>query len=172
MSWLEMTASDELVESTLPIGLSMRPLRGVVDGAEDTTAVRSLHDEIARPHRWPSLRWTDDQWAAQLNTDGIRWFVLELDGATAGLAAMESSGQDVEITIFGLLPSHQGRGLGGPALTLVIREAWRPAVGTEPVRRVWLHTSTRDGANALPNDLNRGFTVRRTEVHTEELPDR
>lgn len=96
------------------------------------------------------------------------WFIT-LKDETVGVANVEPQpGGDVEITAFGLLPEHVGRGLGGHALTLTIRQAWDSAAVESPaVRRVWLHTCSFDHPNALPNYQRRGFTVYRTEVEAE-----
>lgn len=40
-----------------------------------------------------------------------------------------------------------------------------------PVKRVWLHTCSKDGPHALDNYLRRGFTLFDTKVELEpELP--
>jgi RimJ/RimL family protein N-acetyltransferase len=69
-------------------------------------------------------------------------------------------GGDVEIKTFGLVQEHTGRGLGGYALTLAIRQGWDLV---PDVRRVWLHTSTADNPHALPNYHRRGFRTLKTE---------
>ena len=66
---------------------------------------------------------------------------------------------DVEIETFGLVPEFTGKGLGGYALTLAVRQGWDLAPGT---RRVWLHTSSADNPNALPNFHRRGFRTFKT----------
>ncbi len=71
----------------------------------------------------------------------------------------------MEITTFGLRPEYVGRGLGGHALTLAVRQAWlAEPVGAESLRRVWLHTSTLDQGSALPNYERRGFRPFRTRL--------
>ncbi len=154
---LEMTAPDQLRSSTVP-GLSLEPWP---DGVE---RLRAMHDAIATPHRWPSLAWSQDEWARQL--DDNTWLAVRASGELVGLAALERQEAQVEITVFGLLPAFQGQRLGSAALTLAVHEAWK-VPGTQ---RVWLHTSTRDGERALANYLGRGFTAFATEVRTEELP--
>jgi len=67
---------------------------------------------------------------------------------------------NVEITTFGLVPEFVGRGIGGYALTLAVRLAWR----LPGARRVWLHTSSKDHPNALPNYRARGFEPFHVEV--------
>jgi GNAT superfamily N-acetyltransferase len=81
------------------------------------------------------------------------------------------SGGEVEITIFGLVPEFVGRGFGGQLLTLATRLAWEAEHpdGTA-TNRVWLHTSSRDHANAQPNYERRGFRVVRSERRHREVP--
>jgi GNAT superfamily N-acetyltransferase len=67
---------------------------------------------------------------------------------------------EVEIETFGLVPEVVGRGIGGHALTLTLQLAWALRPG---VKRVWLHTSTQDHPNALPNYQARGLRPYKTE---------
>ncbi|MEV4429421.1 GNAT family N-acetyltransferase [Streptomyces sp. R-07] len=94
-----------------------------------------------------------------------QFWLITLENETAGVASIEPQpGGDVEITTFGLLPEYIGKGLGGPALTLTIQQAWASeAVEAEAVRRVWLHTCSHDHPNALRNYQRRGLKVYRTE---------
>jgi GNAT superfamily N-acetyltransferase len=64
----------------------------------------------------------------------------------------------VEIAYFGLVHPFHGKGLGGHLLTVATQEAWKLGA-----TRVWLHTSTLDHPAALPNYLNRGFEIVRSE---------
>ena len=116
--------------------------------------IRDLHVRIGTPYRWPSASRSDEDWARWLAEPDRRYRLVEYRGEVAGAADFEPQpGGDVEITTFGLLPEFVGKGLGGYALTLVVADAW-----TLPgARRVWLHTSTLDHPNALPNYLRRGF---------------
>ncbi len=144
---LEMTAAEQL--NPAPV------VDGVVLG---TTAagpvIRDLHVRIGTPYRWPSASRTDDDWDRWLADPGRRYRLIEYRGEVAGAADFEPGpGGDVEITTFGLLPEFVGKGLGGYALTLVVADAWALA----GAKRVWLHTSTLDHPNALPNYLRRGF---------------
>lgn len=70
------------------------------------------------------------------------------------------SGNEAEIASFGLLPEFVGKGLGGFALTLGVRQAWALAPS---VTRVWLHTSSLDHPRALANYHRRGFRTFKTE---------
>ena len=67
---------------------------------------------------------------------------------------------EVEIKTFGLLPEVTGKGMGGHALTLAIRQGWEL---TPRTRRLWLHTSSADSRNALPNYHRRGFRTFKIE---------
>ncbi|MBQ1019186.1 hypothetical protein KBX71_15115 [Micromonospora sp. D93] len=94
---------------------------------------------------------------------------ITLRDETVGVANVEPHPDgEVEITAFGLMPEHVGKGLGGHALTLTIRQAWdTEALGSPAVRRGWLHTCSLDHPNAPRNYQRRGITVYRTEVEAE-----
>lgn len=66
----------------------------------------------------------------------------------------------VEIAYFGILTAEFGRGFGKHLLSCAVRDAW--ALGPS---RVWLHTSTLDHLNALPNYVARGFVPYKTEEY-------
>ena len=163
---LEMTSPDQLIPA---------PLREVTlttwQGTADQLAL--LHEEIAAPHRWPSLAWPAEEWRRRMTAENLRWQAFTLGQEVIGLLELEVRDEfDVEITIFGLRPAWQGQGLGSAALTLAARSAWRGLGDSpEPVRRIWLHTSTRDGPHALNNYLRRGFMVFNQETMTEVIPD-
>jgi GNAT superfamily N-acetyltransferase len=90
----------------------------------------------------------------------------------AGMVELEAQpGGDVEIVVFGLVPEFIGRGFGAHLLTVGTGLAWK----LEPldggfVRRVWLHTSSRDHPYARPNYERRGFRPFRTERRQREIP--
>ncbi|MEU8185413.1 GNAT family N-acetyltransferase [Micromonospora sp. NPDC049044] len=132
--------------------------------------VRVTNAQVGAPYGWRSASRTDDEWQELLRCHPLRqyWF-LTLNDEAVGVANMEPQRDgDVEITTFGLLPEYVGKGLGGHALTLTIRQAWdTAAVGSPAVRRVWLHTCSFDHPNALRNYQRRGLTVYRTEVEAE-----
>lgn len=133
----------------------------------------ALHDEIALPHRWPSLAWPAEEWRRRLTAGTQRWQMLTVGMDVIGMLGLQGQADaQVEITIFGLRPAWQGKGLGGAALTLAVQSAWT-GVGDPActVRRIWLHTSTRDGPYALTNYIHRGFTVFSQENLSEHLHD-
>jgi RimJ/RimL family protein N-acetyltransferase len=144
---LEMTAPDQLNPAPLVDGVALRTIR-------PGPLIRELHVRIGTPHRWPSASRGDEEWDRWLAAPHREYRLIEYRGEIAGAADFEPQpGNDVEITTFGLVPEFVGKGLGGFALTLVVADAWE-LPGT---RRVWLHTSTLDHPNALPNYLRRGF---------------
>ncbi|MFJ7217214.1 GNAT family N-acetyltransferase [Amycolatopsis sp. NPDC098790] len=144
---LEMTAAGQLNPAPVVDGVTLRP-------AEPGPLIRDLHRRIGTPYLWPSATRSDEDWEHWLAEPQRQYRLIEYRGETAGAADFESQNDtDVEITTFGLLPEFVGKGLGGYALTLVVADAWA-LPGTE---RVWLHTSTLDHPNALPNYLRRGF---------------
>ncbi|HEY3471095.1 MAG TPA: GNAT family N-acetyltransferase [Amycolatopsis sp.] len=144
---LEMTAVGQLNPAPFVDGLTL-------EATGPGPHIRDLHVRIGTPYRWPSATRSDEDWARWLDEPGRHYRLIEYRGEVAGAADFEPQpGNDVEITTFGLLPEFVGKALGGYALTLVVAEAWTPP-GT---RRVWLHTSTLDHPNALPNYLRRGF---------------
>lgn len=144
---LEMTAAEQLNPAPVVDGVTLR-------ATEPGPVIRDLHVRIGTPYRWPSATRSDEDWASWLAEPGRRYRLVDYRGEIAGAADFEPQGDgDVEITTFGLLPEFVGKGLGGYALTLVVADAWA-LPGT---KRVWLHTSTLDHPNALPNYLRRGF---------------
>ncbi|ADJ44072.1 acetyltransferase [Amycolatopsis mediterranei S699] len=144
---LEMTAADQLNPAPLVDGVALRTIR-------PGPLIRELHLRIGTPYRWPSASRGDEEWDRWLAAPHREYRLIEYQGEVAGAADFEAQpGNDVEITTFGLVPEFVGKGLGGCALTLVVADAWA-LPGT---RRVWLHTSTLDHPNALPNYLRRGF---------------
>ncbi|WIY06973.1 GNAT family N-acetyltransferase [Amycolatopsis mongoliensis] len=144
---LEMTAAEQLNPAPVVDGVAL-------EATGPGPAIRDLHVRIGTPYRWPSASRSDGDWARWLAEPGRRYRLVEYRGEVAGAADFEPQpGGDVEITTFGLLPEFVGKGLGGYALTLVVADAW----ALPGARRVWLHTSTLDHPNALPNYLRRGF---------------
>src|SRR3954452_9020578 len=144
-----MTAAEQLNPAPVVDGVALEP-------AGAGPVIRDLHVRIGTPYRWPSVSRTDEEWESWLAAPDRQYRLREDPRGAAGAAAPAfepQAGGDVEITTFGLLPEFVGKGLGGYALTLVVADAW----ALPGARRVWLHTSTLDHPNALPNYLRRGF---------------
>jgi GNAT superfamily N-acetyltransferase len=152
-----MTSPDELNVAT--------PVPSVrLERAEPgSPLIRELLVRVGRPHKWRTVSWSEEQWTAYLGDPHRQaWFVTQDNDAGpqyAGIASYlpneaPAGGVEIQISHFGLVPEYVGRGLGGHALTLAIQTAWAASPTTS---RVWLHTSTRDHPNALPNYQKRGF---------------
>ncbi|MFC6566222.1 GNAT family N-acetyltransferase [Actinoplanes utahensis] len=156
VTYLEMTDRDRLVPAAPVPGLTLTPL----DRA--SPLVVDLQVRIGAPYGWKCATRTADEWVTWFAERPDRLFrLLSFEGAPAGLAAYDHHpGDEVEIETFGLVPGFVGRRLGGYALTLAIRHAWNLTPG---VRRIWLHTSTQDHPNALPNYRRRGLHPFKTE---------
>jgi GNAT superfamily N-acetyltransferase len=103
----------------------------------------------------------------------VRAWLAEVGGEPAGVIELEARpGNEVEITVFGLVPELVGRGFGGHLLTQAVRLAWETEhPDGAPTRRVWLHTASADHAHALPNYRARGLRVVRSQVRRKVVPD-
>ncbi len=152
-----MTSPEQLVPAAPVPGLTLTALE------RRSPLVVELHRRIGAPHGWPHTDRTAEGWERWFAACPDRTFwLLDLDGEPAGIVSCDPRpGNEVEIDTFGLVPEYIGRGLGGYALTLGVRCAWAAAPG---VTRVWLHTSSVDHGNALPNYHRRGLRTFRTET--------
>jgi len=159
LTYLEMTAPEELRPARPAPGVRLEP----ADAGDP--AGRSTLERIGKPHRWPCLAWSDDEWDRWLwDIHPRRWTIRYGDGPAGMVELALQPDEQVELVTFGLFPEFVGRGVGGHALTITTRLAWNldPAV-----RRVWLHTSSLDHPNALPNYRSRGYRPYRTEVRRQ-----
>lgn len=161
ITYLEITEPGAVRPAPAVPALGLRLLEN------DSPLVRTVPARIGEAYGWRSSSRTDAQWRAFLAEHPRRQFWLVThDGEPAGAACLEPQpGGDVEIATFGLLPEYVGRGLGGYALTLALRQAWSTEpVGADAVRRVWLHTNSHDHPRALENYTRRGMCPYRVEV--------
>jgi GNAT superfamily N-acetyltransferase len=156
VTYVEMTAPDQLVPAPPVPGLRLEPL------APDSPLVVDLLARVGTPYGWRSASRTPEEWRVWFAETPDRTFgLLSFEGEPAGIVSYKPQpGDEVEIGSFGLLPEFTGKGLGGFALTLAVRGAWEAGAS---VRRVWLHTSSWDHPRALPNYCRRGFSPYRTE---------
>jgi GNAT superfamily N-acetyltransferase len=169
ITWLEMTSPDELRPGRAPPA----PVELQLAEASLVPLLRATSDRVGEPHGWTSRpAWSQAQWAEHLARPEVRAWLARVGGEPAGLIELESRpGEEVELTVFGLVPELVGRGFGGHLLTLGTRLAWETRhPGGAATRRVWLHTASSDHANALPNYRARGFRVVRTEVRRKQVP--
>src|SRR5690242_2923951 len=129
---------------------------------------RFLYTAVGGDWYWiDRLSWSYDQWLEYLQRDELETWVAYVSGTPAGYYELErQSGDNVELVYFGLFPQFIGRGLGGALLISAARRAW--AMGAA---RVWVHTCSLDGPNALANYQSRGFRIFKEEVHEVTLPE-
>lgn len=156
MTYVEMTDPGRLVPGVPVPGLALVAIE------RELSLVPDLMARIGAPYQWRSAHRGPREWQAWFaEHPGRTCRLLTLADEPAGVVCYDlHPGGDVQIRTFGLLPEFTGRGLGGHALTLAIREGWNLV---PDVRRVWLHTSSADNPNALPNYHRRGFRTFRTE---------
>ena len=156
MTYVEMTDRSQLNPGTVVPGLTL------ANADQQLPLVAEILARIGAPYGWRSSQRTSEEWPAWFaEHPGRTCWLLAVDDEPAGVAIYDPHpGDDVEIKTFGLVPEFTGKGLGGHALTLAIRQGWDLVAGT---RRVWLHTSSADNPNALPNYHRRGFRTFKTE---------
>jgi GNAT superfamily N-acetyltransferase len=169
VTFVEMTSPDELV----PGRPSPRPVEMRPQDRSAADLVKDLNDRVGGPYQWTGLARTVDDWRRSLARPDTWHWIPTVDDEPAGLLIVVAhAGGESEIDTFGLVPEFVGRGFGGHALTLSVRLAWAAEPLNAPaVRRVWLHTSTRDHPNALANYRARGFRPFRTDVRVHDVAD-
>ncbi|WP_067819167.1 GNAT family N-acetyltransferase [Actinomadura kijaniata] len=159
-TYLEMTSPADLVPA------DPRPDVVLTSLADDPALARDVIERVGGPYHWGTNHWSDDRWAAHLSDPAVHPWLIAKGDEPAGVAVHKvHSPTEVEVLTFGLLPEHVGTGIGGHALTLTLRRAWELLPG---VTRVWLHTSTLDHPNALPNYRKRGLRPYRVEERDTE----
>ncbi|MFJ9209499.1 GNAT family N-acetyltransferase [Streptomyces sp. NPDC102264] len=165
---LEQTSPDDLRPAAGPAG-DVRIVRAEVPSAEFS---RFLYTAVGDDVSWRDrLALTRERWQEIVAAPGVETWVAYERGTPAGyieLAAQD--GATVEIVYFGLIPAFRGRRIGGHLLSYGVARAWDLAErwpGTEPTKRVWLHTCSKDGPYAMDNYLRRGFRLFDTKIEEE-----
>lgn len=160
---LEMTAAADLRPAPPP-DLDVTLVRARRPSPE---LGRFLYTSVGGSWYWiDRLSWSYDRWLEWQARPGVETWVASVDGTPAGYFELDgSTGDSVEVAYFGLLPAFVGQGLGGWLLTGALQRAWE--LGP---RRVWVHTCSLDGPNALANYVARGMRVFRVEAARLELP--
>lgn len=133
---------------------------------------RFLYSAVGGDWHWTDrLSWNHARWLQYLDRPQVQTWVLYVRGTPAGYIELEAQdGGDVEIAYFGLMREFIGQGLGGHLLSVGIERAWAMS-GTTPTRRVWVHTCSLDGAQALANYQARGLRIYRTESVEKDVPE-
>ncbi|MFJ6182747.1 GNAT family N-acetyltransferase [Streptomyces sp. NPDC092295] len=165
---LEQTSPDDLRPAAEPGG-DVRIVRAEVPSAEFS---RFLYTAVGDDVSWRDrLALTRERWQEIIAAPGVETWVAYERGTPAGyieLAAQD--GATVEVVYFGLIPAFRGRRIGGHLLSYGVARAWDLAErwpGTEPTKRVWLHTCSKDGPYAMDNYLRRGFRLFDTKIEEE-----
>ncbi|MBO2445865.1 GNAT family N-acetyltransferase [Actinomadura barringtoniae] len=155
VTFVEMTDRDQLEPAAPVEGL-------VLERTEWDARVPEMLARVGTPYGWKSARRTATEWETwRAGSPRRMYWLLVFEGEPIGIITYEPYPDgDVEIRSFGLVPERVGTGLGSYALTLGVRQAWEVM---PDVRRVWLHTSSLDHPNALPNYERRGFRVFKVE---------
>lgn len=176
VTYLQQTDPDQLVPASRALPADAR-----IERVEEITPEfsRFLYLGVGSQLHWADrLVLSRCQWLDQLRQPGAETHVLYRHGAPQGYiefsATPGTAGTDVEIFYFGLFPEAIGQGLGGALLTEGVRRAWMLHERWDclaPVGRVWLHTCSLDGEQALPNYQARGFTVYDTRSEQTEVRD-
>jgi GNAT superfamily N-acetyltransferase len=127
---------------------------------------RFLYTAVGGNWYWiDRLPWTYEQWLEWQGAAGRETWVAYLEGTPAGYFELDASiAGEVELAYFGLLPGFIGMGLGGWLLTRALERAWEHGPA-----RVWVHTCTLDGPNALANYQARGMKVFDVRTEAQEL---
>ena len=160
---LEMLQPTGVVAARTP-DLDLALIRSKRPSAEHS---RFLYTAVGGNWYWiDRLAWSPERWLAWLAQTGVETWVAYLEGTPAGYFELDgASGSEVEIAYFGLLPQFIGGGLGGWLLTRALARAWELVP-----RRVWVHTCSLDGPNALANYQARGMRLFKVEKGFQELP--
>ena len=161
--YLEMLSADQLraVERPSP---EARVERADVPSPELS---RFLYTAVGGPWYWTGrLGWDYARWLAYLDRPAVETLVLYVSGTPAGYVELEVQPDDhVEITCFGLLRRFIGQRLGGYLLSAGAQRAW-----AQGAQRVWVHTCSLDGPNALANYRARGFRLYDEQTEWLDLP--
>lgn len=162
--YLEMLSPDQLRRSDVPEG-EVRVERADIPSPELS---RFLYTAVGGDWYWlDRLGWDYATWLAYLDRPAVETLMLYVSGTPAGFVELEVQAEDnVEIAYFGLLPRFIGRGLGGYLLSIGVERAW-----AQGAQRVWVHTCSLDGPNALANYTARGFRVYDQRVEGVDVPD-
>ncbi len=162
--YLEMRAVSQLRPAATPSA----PYRIEHVARPSAAFARYLYTAVGGHHHWiDRLPWSLARWEAHLRRERVHLHTLQLAGAPAGYVELEQQPRgDVQIIYFGLMREHQGAGWGGLLLTRAVQLAWQ----LEGAERVWVHTCTLDGPQALANYQARGFVVFREKTEPVELP--
>ena len=161
--YLEMLSPQQLRPAKLPVA-EARVERADIPSPELS---RFLYTAVGGQwYWWARLEWNYWRWLEYLDRPAVETLVLYVSGTPAGYLELEVQPDDnVEVAYFGLLAHFIGRRLGGYLLSVGVERAW-----AQGARRVWVHTCSLDGPNALANYKARGFQVYEEKTELLDLP--
>jgi GNAT superfamily N-acetyltransferase len=154
--YLQACSEEELVAAKNPGGLAV--VEACIRQFEFN---RFLYQFVGGPWGWTDkLKWSEEQWRAYAEHDGLRTWVAWCEGSPAGYFELQKyDDARIEINYFGLAQNFIGRGFGGYLLSEAIRQAW--AWGAT---RVTVNTCSLDHPGALANYQARGMKIYQTTV--------
>ncbi len=163
--FLEMTSPEELRPSKQR-NEDLKLVRAEIPCPELN---RFLYTAVGGDWYWiDRLGWSYRRWREYVDRSELETWVGYVAGTPAGYYELEMQhGDKVEIAYFGLLPQFIGQGFGGVMLSKASERAWEMGCS-----RVWVHTCSLDGPQALTNYQARGFRVYQEEVAEVELPEK
>lgn len=126
---------------------------------------RALYRRIGEPWLWFSrLELDDASLLAITHHPQVRiWAVLDRRGIEIGILELDfRETGSCEIAFFGLVPELAGKGHGKWLMAMALQAAW-----AEPgVNRLWVHTCTLDGPDALSFYIKSGFQPYQRQIET------
>jgi GNAT superfamily N-acetyltransferase len=136
--------------------------------APTADSYRTLYRRVGEHWLWFSRLELSDSDLLQIIHDPKNriWAVLDRRGIEVGILELDfrQAGQ-CEIAFFGLVPELAGKGHGKWLMAMALQLGW----GESGVERMWVHTCTLDGPNALPFYQKSGFTAYQRQLET--FPD-
>lgn len=124
--------------------------------APDPAKYRLLYRRVGAKWLWWSRLAMDDAALSAIVGDPAveLYAVADRAGVEVGMLELDfREGGQAEIAFFGLVPGATGKGLGKWLMRRALQIAWARA----GVERVWVHTCTLDGPQALPFYMGQGF---------------
>jgi GNAT superfamily N-acetyltransferase len=132
------------------------PLQLVRWKVPDPAKYRMLFRRVGGRWLWWSRLALDDAGLAAIiqNAEVELYAVADRAGVEVGMLELDfRKGGEAEIAFLGLIPGAIGKGFGKWLMRRALQLAW----GRKDMARVWVHTCTLDGPQALPFYIGQGF---------------
>jgi GNAT superfamily N-acetyltransferase len=154
VTWLELTDLSPR-DIAAPVGFSLRQL-----SSQDAALHRKLYRAVGTPWLWAGLiSKSEADIAAYLAREDILSFVA-FDGDTpVALLDLDAAQKDatetgVEVSYFGFIPSHTGKGAGAWLMAEAVR-----ITAENGANRLWLHSCNFDHPGAVAFYARQGFRI-------------